>query len=523
MIQAMTQKTRLFPSSISLVLSVVVAIGIGIAVGISGCAVNPVSGRHEVVLISVADEKKIGAENAKQVKEQMGLIDDPALLAYVQAIGDRLAVHSPYQEVDYQFQIVDSPDPNAFALPGGYVYVNRGLLVLVNSEDELAGVIGHEIGHVAARHSVQRITRAAPVGVVTGLSAAVAGIFSPSLANAIAGTGNFLNSAVLAPYSREQENDADAIGQQLAAEASWDPDGIAVFLKTLDRATSKQGEGGEHISFLSTHPSTPDRIRRTEQRSGSIARLAANPIAKDHRDFLAKLDGMLVGPDVKQGVFVGQDFLQPVMNFGFSFPSGWKTSNQPQYVAAMNQQQDALITLQLQSKGSDPMSAARTFLSEANLDEQTLEPLTIGGLPASRAILSKHGQQAIFTWIAFQEQIYRLTGVSKISSTEHRQLIEKTASSFHLLTAAEMTKVKQQRLRIISARSGESLELLLKRAESSWNQETCAIANNLQTGALLNSGQLVKVAIPEPFNLESAVGRGIIGKSQLDRQDVARR
>jgi predicted Zn-dependent protease len=489
----MMQKNRLFLFPILLLLSFILAFILG------GCAVNPVSGRHEVVLVSVADEKKIGAENAKQVKEQMGLIDDPALLSYVQAIGDRLAEHSPYREVSYQFQIVDSPDPNAFALPGGYVYVNRGLLVLVNSEDELAGVIGHEIGHVAARHSVQRITRAAPVGVLTGVTAAAASIFSPSLANAIAGTGNLLNSAVLAPYSREQENDADAIGQQLAAKASWDPEGIAFFLKTLDRATSGQGEGGKSISFLSTHPSTPDRIQRTEQRSDNIVRQAANPIAKNHQAFLAKLDGLMLGADAKQGVFVDQDFLQPTMQFGLSFPSGWETTNQPQFVAAINQQQNALIVLELQGKGNEPMSAAQSFLSDAKLDKQTLEQLTIGGLPASRAVLEQHGQQAIFTWIAFQDQIYRFTGVSKKPSAEHRQIIENTAATFHLLTAAEMTKIKQQRLRIVPARAGESLEALLKRAGSNWNEETCAIANNLQTGALLNSGQLVKVAIPEPF------------------------
>ena len=485
----MIQKSRLLMFFIVLALTII----------LSGCAVNPVSGDREIVLMSVDDEKKIGAENAQQVKEQMGLIDDPALLSYVQSIGDRLASHSPYQEVSYQFQIIDSADPNAFALPGGYVYVSRGLLVLVNSEDELAGVIGHEIGHVAARHSVQRLTRAAPVGVVTGITAAAAGIFSPSLANAVAGTGNLLNMAILAPYSRDQENAADAIGQELAAKAAWDPEGIALFLKTLDRETKRQGKGGEQISFLSTHPSTPERIRETEQRSGEITRQPANPIAKNHNAFLAKFNGLIVGPDAKQGVFIEQEFLQPTMNFGLTFPSGWETTNQPQYVAAVTKQQDALIILQLQSKGNDPIYAARSFLSDANLDKQAVERLTIRGLPAGRTVLYSHGQEAIITWIAFQDQIYRLTGVSKNSSANYRQVFDKTASTFHLLTPAERTKIKQQRLRIVPAKAGESLKVLLKRVGSNWNETTCAIANNLQTGVPLKSGQLVKVAIPEPF------------------------
>ena len=128
---------------------------------LSGCAVNPVSGKSEVALISAEEERELGAQEAEKVKQSMGLIDDPEILAYVRAVGRRLAEHSPRKDVDYTFHIVDMEVPNAFALPGGYVYVSRGLLALVNSEDELAGVMGHEIGHVAGRHAVQRVT---PVG-----------------------------------------------------------------------------------------------------------------------------------------------------------------------------------------------------------------------------------------------------------------------------------------------------------------------------------------------------------------------
>jgi predicted Zn-dependent protease len=200
---------------------------------IYGCAVNPVTGNREVVFMSIEGEKELGAENAKQVEEQMGLVDDPKLVSYIESIGQRLAKHSPYQDVTYQFQVVDMEEPNAFALPGGYVYVSRGLLVLVNAEDELAGVIGHEIGHVATRHSVQRLTRAAPIGLVTGVTSAAVGIVSSSLANAVSGTGTLLNSAILAAYSREQENDADAIGQLLAIKAGWNPEGITHFLSPV--------------------------------------------------------------------------------------------------------------------------------------------------------------------------------------------------------------------------------------------------------------------------------------------------
>ena len=474
------------------------------AILIYGCAVNPVTGDREVVFMSVEGEKELGAENAKQVAEQMGLFEDPALVSYIQSIGARLAKYSPYQEVTYQFQVVDLEEPNAFALPGGYVYVSRGLLVLINSEDELAGVIGHEIGHIAARHSVQRLTRAAPIGLVTGVTSAAVGIVSSSLANAVSGTGTLLNSAILAPYSREQENDADAIGQSLAVQAGWNPDGITHFLSTLDRETVRQGEGEKGFSILATHPSTPKRVKATETRALELnakenLQQKTNFIAKNHKAFLDKLNGLIVGPDAKQGVFVDQEFLHPTMNIALTFPADWETTNQPQYVAAVTKQQNALIILQLQSEGNDPVKAAYEFLNEAKLGNQTVNKLKIGGLPASQTSVNSYKQESTVTWIAFENQIFRLTSISKNSGAKYRAAINKSISSFHQLTTKEKTKIHQQRLRIISARSGESLPELLKRTGSDWDEESCAIANNLQSGATLKKGQLIKVVISEPL------------------------
>jgi len=157
------------------------------AVMLTGCAVNPVSGRPEPSLISASQERELGREEAKKVEASMGLVDDSPLTAYVRQVGERIATHSPHAGVDYTFYVLDLPEPNAFALPGGYVYVSRGLLALLNSEDELAGVVGHEVGHVAARHSVRRVTRAAPIGVVSGVGAAVVGMVSPVLGDVVGG------------------------------------------------------------------------------------------------------------------------------------------------------------------------------------------------------------------------------------------------------------------------------------------------------------------------------------------------
>jgi len=473
---------------------------LALTVTYSGCAVNPVSGNREVVLLSVEGEKEIGAENAKQVKKEMGLFDDPERLKYVQSIGDRLARYSPYQEVSYQFQVIDSKEPNAFALPGGYVYVSRGLLVLLNSEDELAGVIGHEIGHVAARHGVQRLTRAAPIGLVTGITSAAVGIVSSPLANIVSGTGSLLNSAILAPYSRGQENDADEIGQELAAKAGWNPEGITLFLNTLDREAARNGNKNKGIPFLSTHPSTPDRIRSTEQRASEIEYQKTKPIANNQATFLAKLDGLIVGADARQGVVIGQDFLHPTMQLGMTFPAGWEIINHSEYIAATEKQQSAGLILQFQGEGTDADNAAQAFLKEAKLGPQVVKKITIAGLPASQIILNKRSQKASITFIAFRGDIYRLTAISTNSRANYQQDLEKSIATFHPLDSVEMAKIQQQRLRIVSAKSGESIAALLRRVDSVWDEESCAVANNLPADALLTKGQLVKVLKSEPFN-----------------------
>src|SRR5205823_2494370 len=215
---------------------------------------------------------ELGEAGARRVAETMGILEDPALSAYVRAVGERLAQFSPRTDVTYTFQIVDMEEPNAFALPGGYVYVTRGLLVLVNSEDELAGVLGHEIGHVAARHSVQQVSRAAPFAILTGIAAGVTGLASPLLGHVVGGIGGLASGAVLAPFSRDQEREADRVGQQLSAAAGWDPGAMSSFLKTLEREEGLGGNRPRRFAFLATHPSTPERIANTASYARALQR-----------------------------------------------------------------------------------------------------------------------------------------------------------------------------------------------------------------------------------------------------------
>ncbi|MFP8876919.1 MAG: M48 family metalloprotease, partial [Myxococcota bacterium] len=211
---------------------------LSVVAGGVACALNPVTKRPEVVLVSEAAERRMGAQQAELVAREPGLFGDPALGDYLQGLGERLAHGSPRPDLDWKFAVLDTWGQNAFALPGGYVYVTRGLLAYLNREDELAFILGHEIGHVAARHSVQRMTRAAPLALATGLPAAAVSLVLPAAGRALESMGQFANSALMAPYGRFQELEADVVGQRLVADSGWDPGALMDFVRTLERERS---------------------------------------------------------------------------------------------------------------------------------------------------------------------------------------------------------------------------------------------------------------------------------------------
>jgi predicted Zn-dependent protease len=481
------------------------ALALVLALAAAGCATNPVSGKSELVLVSAQREQELGREEAKRVEAEMGALPDPALHAYVEALGRRLAAQSPRRDVDYRFQVVDSPEPNAFALPGGYVYVTRGLLIITSSEDELATVIGHEIGHVAARHSVQQISRAAPLAVVTGLGAAVTGLVSPSLGRAVAGAGGAASQAVLAPFGREQEREADRVGQGLAAAAGWDPAALPAFLRTLGREEELERGGPRRPSFLDTHPTTPERVATTTEHAHELARARVAPITPDRAAYLRRLDGLVVGPRAAHGVFQGQQFLHPDLGFTLRFPDRWPTDNDPQRVAAMAPDQKALVFVELAAEGDDPLAGARAL-------EQALEaPVVrntrvsrVNGLPVARTQLrarASDGEVALlFAWIAHGGRVYQLAGVTAVELAGRLQpAFEEVLGSFRPLRPEERAAIREIRLRLVEARAGETVGALAARAGTVWSAAMVAIANGLAPDTRLAAGRLVKVAVAEPY------------------------
>jgi predicted Zn-dependent protease len=488
---------------ISLLLGIYVTVSLH-----SGCAVNPVSGRPEAVLISVEKEKELGAEEAKKVEKSMGLVTDPEIVAYVEAIGQRLAKHSPKHDVSYTFKIVDMELPNAFALPGGHVYVSRGLLALVNSEDELAGVMGHEIGHVAGRHAVQRLTRVAatsPIRVATGLAGAAVGVVAPKAGSAISDAGQLASALVIAPHSREQEHEADDVGQKISASAGWNPEGLTSLLKSLGREEKLRSDDESQSSFFDTHPATDERVANTKERASQLKKSEARPIANDRAALLAKLDGLLVGSNPDNGVFNGNEFVQPVLDFFISFPAGWEKQNTNEAIVAQAPGKKALIVLRVAGKGNNPVAVVKQIEEKHNT--KILEKASqtqINGLPAVHLNAKMKTEEGvtgiILTWISHRGLVYQVTAMSPVESFgSYREAFIKSITSFRPLAEVDWPKILETRLRIVQARNGETLQDLEKRSGSVWTPGEIAVANGLAENDPLSDGQLIKVAILEPY------------------------
>jgi predicted Zn-dependent protease len=470
----------------------------------SGCATNPVTGEREFTLTTAADEAQQGRAAAAQVEAEMGLVEDAALTGYVAQIGARLAALSPRKDTRYSFHVVNMQEPNAFALPGGYVYVSRGLLALTRHEDELANVVGHEIGHVAARHSAQRQTRAAGVGILSALGTVAAAVLGGADAAAMASQlGQIAGAGLIASYSRDQEREADRVGQQLAASAGWDPAAMASFLASLERETRLRGQS-RRPSFLDSHPATPERAAATATFARQLSRGPGGPIARTQGDYLRRLEGLLVGPDPAEGIVRDSTFLHPELDFRLRFPDGWQVQNGRSALAALSPQRDALVQLTLAGRGSDPRAAAQKDLSGQRLEVLQSGATRVGSLPAFRVLARGATQQgtvgAEFTYIAYRGRVYRLQGMAPAESfAVHSATFGKIAQTFRPLTASERALCKERRLAIVAAREGETLAELSRRSGNAWSLDETAVLNGMNETSRLRVGEFVKVAIERPY------------------------
>ena len=451
--------------------------------------------------MSPSEERRLGQEAAQEVEQTVGLLRDPKLVGYVRSVGGRLAHAAQRPDITWRFNVADDPDANAFALPGGWVYVTRGLLVLLNSENELAGVIGHEMAHVLERHAARRASAATPFAVIFGVPAAILGSVSPTLGGIVGGTGRLASSAALASYSRDQEREADQRGIVLAARAGYEPAALATFLRTLEREEELAGQDPDRRSFFATHPATPERVGSVETAARSVTRAPGTPLAGGRSAFVGRLEGLVVGDDPATGIFLGSLFVQPDLDVALTMPAGWKTINTPDVAAAVAPDGDAAVLLNLVGPGDDPVAGAKADgLPEAQL--KRVQRLQIAALPAARLIAdTRENDRVTLTWIAHRKRIFRVTGMTRSRDWAHYSpAFERTAAGFRPLLAADRERIVESRLRLRLATAGETVGQVLARGGGTWNAARTAVANGTTVGARLEAGWPVKVPVSQRYS-----------------------
>lgn len=477
-----------------------------IAVGAAACA-GPPSGGGQAPRSSTPSEQELGRELAAQIEAQVGLVDG-SQARYVEAIGQRLVERSPQNGTEYHFHVMDTPEPNAFALPGGYIYVSRGLLVLLNSEDELANAIAHEVGHVAAGHYAAREARRSvlsPIQIATDLGGLATGVVSPTLGRTVAGIGRLPGAMMMAKYSREQERDADKVGQELAAAAGWDPAAMATMLSTLAREDALSRGGSDGDGFLSSHPSSPERSAAAAQRAGAMTRVVFSPIAPDRTAFLKRMDGLLVGASGAEGVFIGTRFVHPDLDFTILFPADWETQNLRHLIAGRARDESAAMTLEILGKGDDPMKVAELVGTEGGVRfDETPAPVEIGAHAAVRATTRTGGFSQPFRvdliWFAYGGWIFQVNGLSSANRfEENRKIFAAVVQTFGPVTEAERAKVTESRLRLYRTKSGESLAEIAARRGIVWSADEIAVANALRENDPIPRATWLKIAVSEPY------------------------
>ncbi len=463
---------------------------------------NPATGESELTTVTPAQERAIGAqEHPKVVAEFGGEYGDAELKQYVNSIGQSLAQNAELPADTFTFTLLDSPVVNAFALPGGYVYVTRGLLTLLSDEAELAGVMGHEIGHVTARHGARRQTR----GTIANILATGVGILTGN--RQVAQLGQVAAQGFLASYSRDNEREADQLGVRYLGRTGYDTMGMAHSLEAIGRHSDLlakvSGQEAQGFNFFQTHPQTPERVANTVQLA-KTGPTVQNPVVGRDR-YLSAISGMVYGDSPAQGFARGTRFVHPNLRFAFQVPDGFKLDNLPDAVlaagpdgtrVAFDRETDRNAVAQYSDMAS---YISRKWARGARGGE--LRTTRIGGFPAATATVfmtAQNGQQfeAKIAAIRFSEtQIFRflLAAPTQVAG-RYARMFEDTIYSFRALTEAEAAEFKPLRVFAYTVRPGDTVSGLARQMNiDGFDEERFRTINALGPDEGLQAGQRIKV------------------------------
>jgi predicted Zn-dependent protease len=455
---------------------------------LAACTVNPATGQRQLTLISESQELSLGRSSDQEIVATMGLYPDEELQRYVSQLGQELAARSERPHLPWTFRVVDDPVVNAFALPGGYIYVTRGILTHFNSEAELAGVLGHEIGHVTGRHAVERLSKAqlAQIGLGVGVLA------EPELQRFSGALQTGLGVLFL-KFSRDDERQADDLGLRYVLKSRYDPHEMVDVFRMLDRVSAAAEGGGRLPGWLSTHPAPENRVERLSAEIAAIPGGFEDATVGRER-FLARLDGVVYGEDPRQGYFQDGTFFHPQLAFSLRFPAGWQTQNQRQAVIAVSPDQDAAVVLSLAQEATAE-AAAREFYAQGSVRRGSARR-GAGGLShaftVDRAPNSDYVGLASF--LEHRGNVFRILGyTTEERAGDHDRALATAVDSFREVTDRRILDVQPRRVEVVTLPRAMTLAQFAERYPSTVDLATLAILNEVEgAGSPLAAGSMVK-------------------------------
>lgn len=466
----------------------------------AGCTeTNPATGRTTFTgFYSVQDDIRIGREQHPKLLQQFGgEYDNPKVARYVEQIGARAAQFSEY-DFPYKFTVVNSPIVNAFALPGGFVYVSRGLVALAANEAELAGVICHEIGHVTARHTAERLSQAQLAQLGVGLLGIATG--SSQVAN-LAGQGAMI---FIQSHSRSQELEADTLGIRYMSSAGYDPSGMVTFLQTLREHSMFEAEMRglppgqvDDFNIMATHPRTQERVQQARVQAGA-QNVVGGVVGRD--PYLQTANGMLYGDDPEQGIVDDRRFVHPVLRFEFTVPQDFLIRNGQTQVAAIHPSQ-SLVLFDM-SRTPRRVSMANYLRHEWGRGAQLsgLESLRIDGADAATAAtrLSSNAGPRDVRPVAIRgdgDSVFRFLFVTPPNLTaRYAEDFRRTTYSFRRLSEAEASAIQGRRLVVVPVHPQDTVASLSRTMPfGRFNEQAFRILNDLRPGEPLPSSGHIKV------------------------------
>lgn len=454
---------------------------------------------------SIDLDKKLGQDAAKQVASEMGIYTHSITTPYIAKIGERLCDNLDPGLFNHRFEIVDMKQPNAFALPGGYIYISRGLLCLVNSEDEVAGILAHEIMHAELRHSVKQMRRGIIPGLLQIPGAVVGAVVNENLGQWINTPINAGSKLILASYSRKHEKQADKSGTRLMALSGYNPSHFPVVLNNLSKLVEAITGQEEEFSYFDSHPYTPNRIKYLHKEVEKLSVDTKTEIISKQEEFVRMFDGICVGDNPAYGVFNENLFLHPDLNLFVAFPEGWATGNQPTMVGTIDTSDNqSMVVLGLSPQEKMPEDLGQQFTDtlqkKYNVIPDWSGNIDLNGIPAYLVSLRDSTRGEVFgihsLWFRLNDVSFQMLGLAKDSKTE---LLRKTALSVRTLTIEEHNSIKIQTLRVREAMAGESIKDFNARTGNVWDVEITAIMNNMEPDITLDAGQLLKITVKENY------------------------